>query len=92
MESLIKRKPVGITNEDTVRTAVEIMAKENAECSAGDLPDENKIIGILSYKDMLGVYRLQRDEHQQILAISVKRQTLKLLAHGKKTLSFIKEK
>jgi hypothetical protein len=53
---------------------------------------ENKIIGILSYKDILSVYRHQLNEHQQIVAISVKRKTLKLLAHGKRTFSFLKEK
>jgi H+/Cl- antiporter ClcA len=92
VESLIKRKPVTVTEDDTLRTAVETMAKENIDVLPVISSSENKVTGILSYKDVLSVYRLQLDEHQQMVAISVKRKTLKLLVHGKKRLSFLKEK
>lgn len=92
VESLIKRKPVTVTEDDTLRTAVETMAKENIDVLPVISSSENKVTGILSYKDILSVYRLQLNEHQQMVAISVKRKTLKLLVHGKKRFSFLKEK
>jgi CBS domain-containing protein len=83
---------VTVTEDDTLRTAVETMAKENIDVLPVISSSENKVTGILSYKDILSVYRLQLNEHQQMVAISVKRKTLKLLVHGKKRLSFLKEK
>jgi H+/Cl- antiporter ClcA len=92
IESLIKRKPVAITGDDSLRTAVEIMANENIDVVPVISSSENKVTGILSYKDILSVYRIQHNEHQQMISISVKRKTLKLLVRGKKRLSFLKEK
>jgi len=92
VESLIKRKPVAVTEADSLRTAVEMMAKENIDVLPVISSPENKIIGILTYSNVLSIYKHQLDEHQQIRAISVKRKALKLLVHGKKRLSFLKEK
>jgi Mg/Co/Ni transporter MgtE len=92
VESLIKRKPVAITNEDSLKTAVELMARENMDVLPVVSSSENKITGILSYKDILSTYKNQLDEHQEITAISIKRRTLKVLAHGRKKISAYKEK
>jgi H+/Cl- antiporter ClcA len=92
VEALIKRKPVAITNGDSLKTAVELMARENIDVLPVVSSSENKIAGILSYKDILSTYKNQMDEHQEITAISLKRRTLKVLVHGRKKLSAYKEK
>ncbi|HEU4632529.1 MAG TPA: chloride channel protein, partial [Flavisolibacter sp.] len=92
VETLIKRKPVAVTNGDSLKTAVDIMAAENVDVLPVVNAENNKITGILSYKDILSAYRLQQNEHEEEIAISVRRQTLKLLVHGKKGFSFLKEK
>jgi chloride channel protein, CIC family len=82
--SLIKRKPVAITNNNSLKTAVEVMAKENVDVLPVLSASRNRIIGILSYKDILSRYGHRTEEHQRNLAISLKRRTLKILVHGKK--------
>jgi chloride channel protein, CIC family len=90
--SLIKRKPVAVTNEDSLKTAVELMAKENVDVLPVVSASDNKITGILSYKDILSAYRYRMDEHEEGVAISLKRRTLKVLVHGKQRLSVLKER
>jgi len=90
--SLIKRRAVTITNEDSLKTAVELMAKENVDVLPVVSANDNKITGILSYKDILSAYRYRLDEHEEGVAISLKRRTLKVLVHGKKRISVLKDK
>jgi CBS domain-containing protein len=90
--SLIKRKPAAITNEDSLKTAVETMAKANLDVLPVISSTDSKITGILSYKDVLSAYRHRIDEHEEGVAISLKRRTLKMLLHGKKRLTVLKDK
>ncbi len=90
--SLIKRRAVTITNEDSLKTAVELMAKENIDVLPVVSANDNKITGILSYKDVLSAYRYRLDEHEEGVAISLKRRTLKVLVHGKRRISVLKDK
>jgi H+/Cl- antiporter ClcA/predicted transcriptional regulator len=90
--SLIKRKPVAITNADTLKAAVEMMAKENVDVLPVVGQDDNKITGVLSYKDILSAYRHRMNDHEEGVSISLKRRTLKVLVHGKKRLAEIKVK
>lgn len=86
--SLIRRKHVPITIDNTLRTAVEIMAKENIDV----LPlvsqeDRNNIIGVLTYQDIIGAYKVSIDEHEKKRpSISLKRRTLRILRNGKKSI------
>ena len=92
--SLIKRKNISIAVDDSLRTAVETMAKENLDV----LPiiskeNNNTIIGILSYQDILSAYRFDIDEHEKKNpAISLKRRSLKILLRGKKIFTRFKDK
>lgn len=88
--TLIKRKPVAITNSNSLRTAVEVMAKENVDVLPVLSDSRNKITGILSYKDILSRYNHRTEEHQRNLTISLKRRTLKILVHGKKRFRIVK--
>ncbi len=90
--SLIRRRAVAITNEDSLKTAVELMAKENVDVLPVVSANDNKITGILSYKDILSAYRYRLDEYEEGVAISLKRRTLKILVHGKKRISVLKDK
>ena len=60
--TLIKRNNVSIGVDNTLRGAVELMAKENIDL----LPvtsKENNIIGILSYKDIISAYKSDVDNY-----------------------------
>lgn len=90
--SLIKRKDISISVNNSLRSAVEKMAKENIDV----LPivsKENTIIGVLSYKDIIATYHHRVDEHENKRShISLKRQGLKILLRGQKLVSAIKPK
>lgn len=90
--SLIKRKPFAIASEDSLKYAVEMMAKENLDVLPVVQGTDTKIVGILTYKDVLSAYRYQNQEHKESIAISLKRRSLKMLVHGKKRLAVLKNK
>lgn len=88
--SLIKRRPFAVTASDSLKTAAEMMAKENLDV----LPvvsSSNKVSGILSYRNILSAYKHGFEEHKESLSISLKRRTLKILLHGRR-LTSIREK
>src|SRR6476661_7278459 len=89
---LIKRKAFAVSGNDSLKTAVEMMAKENVDVLPVVSQDDNKIMGVLSYKDILSAYRHRMDDHEEGVSISLKRRTLKVLVHGKKRLAEIKVK
>ena len=87
LETLIRRKPSLISAEDSLRDAVAIMSRENVDVLPVRGADHQKIVGVLTYKDILSVYREQADDHQEKVAISLKRRTLKILLHGNRKLA-----
>lgn len=89
--SLIKRKPFAITAADTLKTAVEMMAKENLDVLPV-ISSSNKITGIISYRNILSAYKHGIEEHEESVPISLKRRTLKILLHGKRRLTSLKER
>lgn len=90
VDSLIKRNPISITNEHTLKQAVMLMAKENVDVLPVTTDPERKMTGILSYNDVLQAYRNSQLEHTEAVSISLKRRTLKILVHGKKRLANLK--
>ncbi|MEP7143707.1 MAG: chloride channel protein [Ferruginibacter sp.] len=90
--TLIRRKNISISVDNSLRSAVEKMAKENIDV----LPivsKENTIIGVLSYKDIIATYQHRVDEHEKKGShISLKRQGLKILLRGQKMVLAIKPK
>ncbi len=89
--TLVKPDLVYIGLSDTLLRAVETMAKENIDVlpvlSKGDMT----ILGILSYRDIIGAYRYGMDENEmKIPSISLKKQRLKILVRGKKLVSTLK--
>jgi CIC family chloride channel protein len=69
------------------------MAKENIDMLPVISGENNHVIGILSYRDILATYKHTADEHEKKQPhISLKRQGLKILVSGKKIVSAIKQK
>jgi len=73
-----------VKSSDTLRQAIEKMAKAEAEILPV-LSKENKVIGVLSYKDIINAYtqNIQRNESAHV-KISLKRRGIKMLIKGKR--------
>lgn len=89
---LIKRNNIFINMDNSLRSAVEMMATENIDM----LPvvsEERHMIGVLSYKDIISAYKRGADEHEKKHpSISLKRNSLKILIRGQKLISAGKRK
>lgn len=90
VSDLIKRVPVSINEDESLRLAVEIMAQENMDI----LPvvsKDNNLIGILSYKNILNAYKKDvEDNFKRKRVISLRRNGLKILVHGQKLMDAIR--
>jgi chloride channel protein, CIC family len=92
VHTLIKRKGMAISGGESLKKAVQKMANENVDV----LPvvsEENNVIGVLSYRDIVSAYRHNLNEHEENPpAISLKRQGYKLLIKGKRRLTLMSRK
>ena len=87
---LIKRNNVSIGMQQSLRTAVTMMAKENVDMLPVVSAD-NYIAGVLSYKDIIAAYKYSSDDHTtKHPSISIKRNSLKILIRGQKLINAIK--
>jgi chloride channel protein, CIC family len=90
--NLIKRNNIFINMDNSLRSAVEMMARENIDM----LPvvsEEKNMIGVLSYKDIISTYKHGVEEHEKKHpSISLKRNSLKILIRGQKLISTGKRK
>jgi H+/Cl- antiporter ClcA len=89
---LIKRRPFAVKGNDSLKTAVEMMARENLDVLPVTNETDNRITGILSYRDILSSYKHQMEEHEAVRSISLRRQTMKVLLHGRKKLTTLKNR
>ncbi|MGM5470051.1 chloride channel protein [Flavobacteriaceae bacterium LMO-SS05] len=91
--TLITHSKIYIKSSDTLRTAVEIMAKENIDVLPVISNNNKDIIGVLSNRDVIATYKYTIGEHQKKQAnVSLKRQGLKIVLRGKKLNPFSKRK
>jgi CIC family chloride channel protein len=83
---VIKSRPPFIEMENSLRAAVEIMAKENIDAlPVRSLEDKNKIIGVISYKEIISAYKQDVEDHEKKEThISLKRGGLKIILKGQK--------
>jgi H+/Cl- antiporter ClcA len=87
---LIKRNSVSIKKENSLRTAVEMMARENIDLLPV-ISKENTIVGILSYKDIISAYKRDMDTHvKKHPMISLKRSGLKMLLRGHRLIDYMR--
>jgi H+/Cl- antiporter ClcA len=88
---LIKRNSASIGNDNSLRTAIELMARENIDM----LPvvsKENNIVGILSYKDIISAYKKDIENNvKRRPMISLRRNGLKILMRGQKLIDAMRK-
>jgi CIC family chloride channel protein len=85
---IVKDGRVYVRSTDTLRKAVELMAKQTAEVLPVIASDGKKVIGVLSYRDILSGYKEQMEENEYAhIHISLKRQRLKMLIRGRKLIN-----
>lgn len=85
-----KKDHVYVNAANSLRHAVELMAKTGEEILPVSAPDQpGKMIGAVTYKDILKAYEMDiaMNEHAHI-KISIKRQRIKMLIKGKKLVDF----
>ena len=72
--------------EDTLKMAVELMAKENVDVLPVISPTEkNTIIGVLTYQNIIASYKHGISEHEEKSpSISFKRKGLKIIRYEQK--------
>lgn len=88
---LVKRKNLLTSPEDTLKLAVETMAKENVDL----LPiiEGKEILGILTHQNILSVYKDGIDDNENKQShISLSKQGMKILVRGQKLISIMKIK
>ena len=87
ISKLIKRDNVSVSMNTVLRVAAETMARENVDI----LPvvsDQKTVAGVLSYKDIISVYKYGLEEHEKKYpGISIKRNSLKILIRGQKLIT-----
>ena len=89
LATLVRHKHAAVFIDQSLRTAVETMAREDVDVLAVvSREDHHHIIGLLSYRDIISIYSVSIDEKEKREAnISLKRQGLKVLLHGKRLIS-----
>ncbi len=77
-----------LNNSDTLRNAAECMAKEETEALPVLSARGDKIVGILTYQDILSAYKLHIEENETAgTQISLKRRRLKMVIKGKRLIN-----
>lgn len=92
ISTIVKRKNISIEHHCSLRTAIELMSKENVDVLPVLSNENNKsIIGVLSYIDIIEAYKI--DEHERKYpSISLKRRSMKMLLHGQKIVFSVRQK
>jgi len=82
LESILQTTELSVSVNDNLRKAVELMAVGGVE--ALPVVEANKVIGILSYKDIINAYKFYHEENDRVNRnISLTRQRLKILARSR---------
>lgn len=87
--TLIEHKHAFVLVDQSLRIVVEIMAKENVDALAVvSLQDHRRVIGVLSYQDIISVYKVSLAENEKKETnISLKRLRLKIILQGKRLMA-----
>ncbi|WPU93231.1 chloride channel protein [Mucilaginibacter sabulilitoris] len=85
---LKKEVNASVNNTDTLRYAMETMSKTEVEVLPVLSATDHKVIGILSYRDIISAFKIDADKTQSpYVKISLKRQRMKMLVRGRKTVT-----
>lgn len=90
--TLIQKKPIAVHDSHNLRKAVEMMSQEDIDVLPVLSNEHQNIVGILSYKNIISSYKLKLQDHHitNQAPISIKRNGMKLLVHGKKFSKYFK--
>ncbi|MBX3255248.1 MAG: chloride channel protein [Chitinophagaceae bacterium] len=89
--NLIRRTPVAVNTSGTLRTALELMIKENVDVLPV-ISTDGDIAGILSHQHIVDAYKMDVAQSQQRKpVISVKRRVLKILVKGQRLITTSKK-
>ena len=85
LQDLLKKElGASVSSNDTLRFAMETMSNADVEVLPV-LSSDLKVIGILSYRDIISAFKIEADKTQQpYVKISLKRQRMKMLVRGRK--------
>ena len=83
LRTLSRRADVSINVEQSLRAATEIMAKEKIYVLVIHAAEDNKILGTVSYRDIIDAIQSGDDHELKNISISLKRHALKIAVHGK---------
>lgn len=79
---------VYVRDTDSVKKAVQLMAKHGLEVLPVLSAEKNHVVGVLSYRDILSCYHNQIEENERPhIHISLNRQRLKMLINGRKLIN-----
>lgn len=93
ISEIMEQSVPAIKSNDNLATAVELMSK----CDEEFLPvlstkEKNRVIGLLTYKDVLTAYKIYLKENQEAgINLSLKRQRIKILVRGRQLIHKVKE-
>lgn len=92
--SLALSKPVIISETNSLRFAVGVMAREGVDVlPVTSEEDKNQLAGILSYKDVISAYRKNTEEYEKNDPnISIRRKRLKILVRGQQLMESVRIK
>jgi H+/Cl- antiporter ClcA len=82
LNAIIHTGTHAVDKTDSLRKAVELLSKGTLEVLPVIM--DHQVIGLLSHQDIIDTYKSHQDENEIVnTQISLKRQRLKVLAHGK---------
>lgn len=89
LQAMLKKEiSSSVNSTDTLRYAMETMSKTEVEVLPVLSPTDHKVIGILSYRDIISAFKIDADKTQHpYVKISLKRQRMKMLVRGRKTVN-----
>lgn len=90
LKEIVKDLKTYVKNTDSVRAAVELMAKQAVEVLPVISGESNKVIGILAYRDILSCYRQQIEQNERAhvhISLNRRRLKLKMLISGRRLIN-----
>ncbi|OON67731.1 chloride channel protein [Hymenobacter sp. CRA2] len=92
LRTLSRRVGAAIATTASLRTAVELMSRRQAEVLPVVAPDSrSEVVGVLTYQDIIGAYRLRLADYDTPQAsISLKRRTIEILLRGQRIVRQVK--
>lgn len=85
--SLIKRKYISVQIDNSLRTAVEVMAKENIDVLPVLGKTNDNVIGLLSYKNIIASYKHGMEDHTKKRPGYIgEEERLEIISEGSKTI------